>query len=207
MADIRIQSVGSPFDDPEIARLGVSVVMRADAMGLLTARVIHRLDLAEWERVVRDVSRRGVAKGILAGHSGVTASGSNRFRATLRRVNEALDASPVPESEWPAVQRVLGTDLLARLLCISTVSVRRYSSGARRIPDDVATRLHALALMVGDLAGAYNDVGIRRWFARPRTVLGDCAPVDVLGAGWQPEDPEARRVRSLANALAASPAT
>ena len=207
MADIRIRSVESPFDDPEIARLGVSIVMRADAMGLLTARTIHRLDRAEWERVVRDVIRGGVGKGILAGHSGAAAPESDRLRATLRRVNEALDASPVPASEWPALQRVLGADLLARLLAISAVSVRRYSSGARSIPDDVAARLHALALMVGDLAGAYNDAGIRRWFTRPRTALGNRAPVDVLTRGWQPDGPEPRQVRSLANALTASPAT
>ena len=76
----------------------------------------------------------------------------------------------MPASEWPALHRVLGPDLLARLLQISTVSLRRYQSGARKTPDDVAVRLHALALMVGDLAGAYNDAGIRRWFARPRTI-------------------------------------
>ena len=207
MADIRIRSVESPFDNPEIARLGISVVMRADAMGLLTARTIERLDLEEWERVVNDVIRGGVGKGILAGYSDATTLESNGWRATLRRVNEALDASPVPASEWPALQRVLGADLLGRLLNVSTVSVRRYSSGARRIPDDVAARLHALALMVGDLGGAYNDAGIRRWFTRPRTALGNRAPVEVLSPGWQPDEPEPRQVRSLANALTASPAT
>ena len=113
-------------------------------------------------------------------------------------VNRASGASPIPATEWLALQRVLGGDLLARLLCISTVSLRRYLSGARRTPDDVAVRLHALALIVGDLAGAYNDAGIRRWFARPRTALGNRAPVDILTAGWQPDDPEVRQVRDLA---------
>ena len=207
MADIRIQSVQSPFDNPEIARLGISVVMRADAMGLLAARAIHRLDLAEWARVARDVTRAGVGRGILVEHSGATASESNQFHAMLQHVNEALDASPVPASEWPALQRVLGAVLLVRLLHVSTVSVRRYLSGARRTPDNVAARLHALALMVGDLAGAYNDAGIRRWFARPRTVLENRAPVDVLVPGWQPDDPGPRQVRGLAHALTASPAT
>ena len=114
---------------------------------------------------------------------------------------------PVPVSEWPALHRVLGPCLLARLLNISTVSLRRYRSGARTTPDDVVARLHVLALMVGDLAGAYNDAGIRRWFVRPRTMLGNRAPGDVLTAGWQPEDPGPRRIRDLANALTASPAT
>ena len=207
MADIRIESVQCPFNNPEIARLGVSVVMRADAMGLLAERSISRLDLAEWERVAKDVTRAGVGKGLLAEHLGATAPESHSFHAMLEHVNEALGASPVPASEWPALQRVLGVDLLARLLSISIVSLRRYLSGARKTPDDVAVRLHALALMVGDLAGAYNDAGIRRWFTRPRTVLGNRAPVDVLASGWQPDDPEPRQVRGLANALTASPAT
>lgn len=103
------------------------------------------------------------------------------------------------------MQRVLGADLLARLLNVSAASVRRYSSGARRIPIDVAARLLALALMVDDLGGSYNDAGIRRWFIRPRTALGNRAPVDVLTLGWRPDDPDAQLVRSLAHALAASP--
>ena len=49
--------------------------------------------------------------------------------------------------------------------------------------------------MVGDLAGAYNDVGIRCWLARPRTMLGNRAPVEVLTPGWLPDDPEPRQVR------------
>ena len=207
MAVIRIESVRRPFDNPEIARLAISVVMRADAMGLLAERSINRLDLSEWERVARDVTRAGVGKGILAEHLGSGAPEPDRFRAMLEHVNEALGASPVPASEWPALQRVLGVDVLARLLGISTVSLRRYLSGVRGTPDDVAVRLHGLALIVGDLAGAYNDAGIRRWFARPRTVLGNRAPADVLTAGWQPDDPGPRRVRGLANALTASPAT
>lgn len=176
-------------------------------MGLLAERSINRLDLSEWERVARDVTRAGVGKGILAEHFGPGGPEPDRFQAMLEHVNEALGASPVPASEWPALQRVLGVDVLARLLGISTVSLRRYLSGVRGTPDDVAVRLHALALIVGDLAGAYNDAGIRRWFARPRTALGNRAPADVLTAAWQPDDPGPRQVRGLANALTASPAT
>ena len=118
-----------------------------------------------------------------------------------------MDVSPVPASKWPALLRVLGPALLARLLNISLVSLRRYQSGARTTPDDVVVRLHALALMVGDLTGAYSDAGIRRWFVRPRTVLQNRAPVDVLTGGWRPEDPGPRQVRALATALTASAAT
>lgn len=207
MADIRIQSVQSPFDNPEVARLGISVFMRADAMGLLAPRAIEHLDLEEWIRLTRDVTQAGIAQGFLVEHAATTIPDADRFREILEHVNEALDASPVPASEWPALHRVLGSDLLAHLLNVSTVSLRRYQSGTRATPDDIAARLHALALMVGDLSGAYNDLGIRRWFVRPRTVLGNRTPADVLTARWRPEDPGPRQVRDLASALTASPAT
>lgn len=176
-------------------------------MGLLGPRAINRLDLDEWERVARDVSRAGIGQGLFVAHARSTDLKTDRFRKMLQDVNEALDASPVPVSEWPALHRVLGPRLLARLLNVSTVSLRRYQSGTRTTPDDVVARLHVLALMVGDLAGAYNDAGIRRWFLRPRTMLGNRAPGDVLTAGWRPEDPGPRQVRDLATALTASPAT
>ena len=121
----------------------------------------------------------------------------------IQQVNKALDASPAPASEWAEVLRVLGPALLARLLGISVVSLRRYRAGARATPDDVVARLQTLALMVGDLAGAYNGAGIHRWFVRPRTMLGNRAPDDILTAGWQPEDPGPRQVRDLANTLTA----
>lgn len=207
MADIRIRSVRSPFDNPEIGRLGISVLMRADAMGLLAPRAIESLDLEEWDRVARDVSQAGIGQGLFVGHTSRNDLETDRFRTMLEYVKEALGASPVPASEWPTLHRVLGPALLARLLGISVVSLRRYRAGARETPDDVVARLHTLALMVGDLAGAYNDAGIRRWFVRPRTLLRNRAPADILTSGWRPEDPGPRQVRDLATALTASPAT
>jgi hypothetical protein len=41
----------------------------------------------------------------------------------------------------------------------------------------VAERLHWLAMVVADLAGSYNALGIRRWFERPRALLGGAARV------------------------------
>ena len=75
----------------------------------------------------------------------------------------------MPEFEWNRLTEVLGLELLPRLLGISPSSVRRYKAAARTTPDDVADRLHFLSLIVGDLSGAYNEIGIRQWFARKRT--------------------------------------
>ena len=68
-------------------------------------------------------------------------------------------------------------------------------------------RLQFLALVVGDLAGAYNEFGIRRWFERPRKLLGNRSPAQLLDGAWQPEAPGPRRVRRLAAALVLSSAT
>ena len=114
---------------------------------------------------------------------------------------------PLPAFEWKHLIRVLGVDVLERLLGISAVSIRRYARTIRTTPDDVAGRLHWLALIVGDLAGAYNEIGIRQWFDRKRAQLDGRTPAHLLARGWKPDDPGPQRVRGLAHALVGSPAT
>lgn len=111
------------------------------------------------------------------------------------------------EHEWRSLERTFSTDRLAALLGTSSPSVRRYSSGARSTPDALAARLHFLATIVGDLAGAYSEIGIRRWFDRQRSQLKGRAPADFLQGDWNPEDPGPRRLRELARSLTASPST
>ena len=82
-----------------------------------------------------------------------------RLSALVTKIIDALEQSPAPKYEWPALVEVLGLDLLVRLLGISESSARRYLSGERVTPDPVAARLHFVALVVGDLAGAYNEIG------------------------------------------------
>jgi hypothetical protein len=82
------------------------------------------------------------------------------------------------------------------------VSLRRYAAKSRTIPDLVAARLHFLALVVGDLGGAYNDFGIRRWFERPRSQLDGKAPRQILRGPWTPDDAVVQTLRALAADLA-----
>jgi len=128
-------------------------------------------------------------------------------RRPVEALNEALDQSPVSAHEWRILQGVLRLELLTRLLGISQSSARRYISGNRSTPDAIAARLQFLAFVVGDLAGAYNDIEVRRWFDRPRERFDRKTPAQALGDGWSPEDDGARRVREVARTLASSPAT
>ena len=119
----------------------------------------------------------------------------------------ALDRSPAPIAEWPALQEVLGPQPLAGLVGVSASSAQRYASGARPTPEAIAVRLNLVALVVSDLAGAYNHIGVRRWFQRPRTRLDGNTPAQLLGADWRPDEDGPKRVRELAASLASSPAS
>jgi hypothetical protein len=115
-----------------------------------------------------------------------------------------IEESHSPEHEWLSLKEIFGTNRLAALLAVSPSSVLRYRSGTRTTPDPLASRLHFLATLVGDLSGAYNEIGVRRWFERPRALLDGKAPADFLRGEWDPEAPGPRRLRKLAKSLAAS---
>lgn len=208
MSTIQITSTDEPFDSPEIARLAVGVISTADAMGLLDDLEIHRLDLPSFREVVDKIASAGIGTEIQAALSTPPGRiGRPEMNRLLDRLAVAIEESPAPTHEWGSLESLFGTERLASLLGISSASVRRYRSGSRPTPDKLALRLHFLAILVGDLAGAYNDFGIRRWFTRPRTPLGGKAPADLMQGDWNPEAPELRRLRELTQSLAASPGT
>ena len=202
---IQIESARAPFTSPRLAFQAMTALGRADAMGLLPAdEHIQTLDLISFRKAVRHILRAGIARNIQLDLT--DASGSNLER-TLEHLNMALEESPVPEFEWNRLAEVLGLELLGRLLGISATSIRRYRANARTTPDEVAERLHFLSLVVGDLAGAYNEIGMRQWFERKRSQLDGRTPLDFLKGRWRPAQPGPRRVQDLARALVASPAT
>lgn len=180
---------------------------RADAMGLLPAgERLTVLDLPSFRKIVWLIQRAGIARGIYAGLGDDPASQAGLER-TLQHLNMALEESPAPEFEWTRLFETLGPDLLSRLLGISASSVRRYKAASRETPDEDAGRLHFLSLIVGDLSGAYNEIGVRQWFDRKRAQLEGRAPSGLLKGRWGLGEPGPRQVRDLARALTASPGT
>jgi len=175
-------------------------------MGLMAPEEVpETTDRDALGRLLTHAHRAGIARGLVKEATSTYDEG--RLGTLLDDLQEALAQSPVPELEWPALGRVFDAEHLAGLLGISPSSLRRYESGARPTPDDVAARLHFIALVVGDLAGSYNDIGVRRWFERRRSQLDGRAPVELLTGTWTPEDPGPSRVRALAAALLGSPVT
>jgi hypothetical protein len=202
----RNESKMDPLHDAGVARAAAEAVRVAHAVGLSDERPsFPELTYPLVQRVVERVREAGVA--VDAAWQVQRGGGAKDLAMALRRIHELLEESPLPDTEWRRLLDVLGRDLLARLLGIGTTSASRYERGTRETPDDVAARLHFLALVTGDLAGAYNEIGIRRWFDRKRTALDGRSPAQLLSRAWQPEGAGPRRVRGLARALVSSPAT
>jgi hypothetical protein len=192
---------------PDVRRLTFEAYRRAEAMGLVEPiSSMDDFDVSGARKVLRSVKDAGIARSSVleletADQVNGDPANGHEIADLMRAVIAALEASPAPSSEWRSVARVFDAEHLAPLLGISVSSLRRYQAGTRSTPDDVAARLHFLALVISDLAGAYNDIGIRRWFQRERTPLDDKTPGALLSGEWSPEDEGPRRVRQLAQAL------
>lgn len=192
---VNVQTPSDLAIRPEHAWLAARIVTRAEAMGLLHPPGVRRVDAGRVAAALDAVAGHGVARVPVA-----VAAGELTVEL-LAEVDAALEESPMPETEWPALTEMLGEDALSELVGVSPSSVRRYRVGSRHTPDDVAARLHFVALVVADLAGSYNARGIRRWFGRPRPQLDGSAPIELMGGGWDPADEPVRRVAALAAAL------
>lgn len=208
MSDVRIVAIEDPFseEDPELNGSFLGVLLLADSMGLIEADV-DRLDEAALMRVGKAVAAEGIAQSIAVEAMRPHARSRDRLLEVLRRLHQALEESPVPRKEMPVLLRLFGLEPLAEMLGASPSSLRRYVSGVREVPDLVAARAHFLATVVGDLRGAYNEMGIRRWFERKRSALDGLSPSEALGRDWDPDSPRAQRVGALAHSLVMSPAT
>ncbi|MEX2557148.1 MAG: hypothetical protein WEB06_16155 [Actinomycetota bacterium] len=208
MATVRLESVSGPIATPEVLEALTKLLVRMEPMGLLPhLKQPLTLDLELVRVLARALADRGIARASLAAVLAPGFRDPALLQGALEVAVRDLEASPVPQTEWGALVDILEPELLGSLVGVSPSSSRRYASGARKTPDDVAERLHFVALIVGELAGAYNDIGIRRWFARPRSALGGKKPAALLARHWTPDDEGPKRVRELASSLAGSPAT
>jgi hypothetical protein len=202
MAALQISTVEPPLDRPSVVDPAFRLLRRAVALGLIgTQERVDRLDLELLRRIAREASAAGIGRdaavALLKGDPG-----TDRLAVLIGRLDDSLAESPLPEREVPELLRVFDRDELAALAGTSSVSLGRYLTGSRKWPDELAARIHWLALVLSDLEGAYNDFGVRRWFERERVQLSGRSPRQVLGAEWDPASEEVERVRQLAASLA-----
>lgn len=203
---LQISSVEKPIDNPVILRALMPVINRVWAMGVplpgkgrpfaLTLRTLNVL----LESARRCGIGRDIATYLEAAPKMVERDPEEAARL-FSDLSRAIEASPVPSAEWAPMRELFGDEELEAILGASRPSIARYAKGERRTPDDIADRLHFLTMLVSDLAGAYNDFGIRRWLHRPRSALGGRTPRQSLGKSWRSDSESAQAVRALAAAL------
>lgn len=201
-------SVEGPFQDrPKSALAACQLLYRAEYLGLLDAKlVVGPLTESRVRSLVAILASHGVASAValrLTAPAAFSVS-DEELASLLSQVREQVADSPLPESEWKPMREALGDDLLSKLLDVSATSLRRYADGERTTPDSVAARLHTLAMITSDLAGGYNELGMRRWFLRPRPQLDGLAPAELMAGGFDPDSEGVERVRDLAAWLVGS---
>lgn len=208
MTDVRVESVEGPFlNRPKSAVAACQLLHRAEYLGLLDAKlVVGSLTEDRVRSLVNILASHGVASAVAVRLTSPAAFAvsDEELASLLGQVHEQVADSPLPDSEWKPMREALGDELLAKLLDVSATSLRRYADGERTTPDVVAARLHTLAMIASDLAGGYNERGMRRWFLRARPQLNDSSPAEVMAGGFDPDSDEVRRVRDLASWLVGS---
>lgn len=207
--DIQMHSAGASSGNIGLQRSLMQLFVRSAAMGVMTHQRLTKLDPEAVRMLLEELGRSGLLRSapvnlaplLRQAAADLDVATAEKMIVEVEKVSDALNESPAPSTEWAAVRETLGDALLAALVGVSDASLRRYASGDRETPQKVAERLHWVAMVVGDLAGSYNSFGIRRWFDRPRSQLGGMSPRLALGEGWGVDDPQAVKVRSLAEAL------
>lgn len=213
MHRLQIHSVAQAYEAAPVLNGLLGLMARAAVMGLLPDQAIDRLDAHSIRRLF-DALQRGGLLGAQRARLNVLLepktlrSGTGKDAgAALQQAIDVLEESPLPSSEWSTMRQILGDEMLGDLLRTSVSSLKRYSGGERSTPVEIADRLHWLAMVVSDLAGSYNEFGMRRWLSRERSQLDGRSPREMLGRRWQSNDASARRVRALAASLAGAGAT
>jgi uncharacterized protein (DUF2384 family) len=201
MTEIYIEAVEEPFlHSPRLTRLAFGLVARAQVMSCLPDGVhgVVHLDRPLLEGVRTCFRTAGIATMPAVG---LPDTDDQELEHALDETLAAVDASPHPAGEWAPARDLLDDALLARILGISESSLRRYASGARETPDQIAWRLHVVARMLASLLGSYNAYGVRRWFERPRAMLEGRTPAQVIMSAEHEEDPALGVVFELSDAL------
>jgi hypothetical protein len=206
MESLQITSIEKPIDNPLILRALMPVINRAWAMGvpLPGKGKPFALSLRTLKIILENAGRSGIGRDIgtyLKAAPEVVERDPEAAARLFSELLRAIEESPAPAIEWAPMRELFGDEELEALLGTSRQSIARYEKGERSTPDDIADRLHWLTMVVSDLAGAYNEFGIRRWFHRPRTALGGRSPLQTLGRNWGSDSESAQKVRALAAAL------
>lgn len=206
MPELRIDRVDDALRHAPLVAASVRLVGRAQHVGALASLPGGRtLDRSLLQETLRALAAAGAGGDLTPALAAARAPAD--LLAVVQDADVQLERSPVPDLTRPVALEVLGAGLLTVLLDVDPADLAATPPTASGVVKDavtvgvVAGRLHQVALTAADLAGAYDDEGTRRWYARPRRALDGASPVRVLAGGFDPGGDAARQVRGMAAAL------
>lgn len=199
---LQLRSARHPFVTTRLAFKAARVLAVAESMGLWSVdEPVVELDASTFRAAIEAAARAGVASKASFEFGQEMDASLEELERFLDRVYGDLHGSPVPECELPVLERLFGVDDLADLLSVGASTLRRYLRQERDVPEAVADRIHFLALVLSDLAGSYNERGLRRWFDRARPQLAEKTPRMLLQGDWSPNDANPQLIAALASEL------
>ena len=202
MKTIHRHTINNPPDQAALSK-ALDVVLKGQAMGLIDEKIdVFTFDFSVVQRFLKQIATYGIGRTQVRDLENWEGVDSAEITDRLDSLDQILEESAKPETEWPAVRRYLTDQLLVQTLGVSEISIRRYAGGERTTPAEVAQRLHFLALVIGDISGSYDHMGISQWFSRPRKkAFANKSPLDLLSRRWRPEDEGPSKVRQFARSL------
>jgi hypothetical protein len=179
--------------------LAVQLMTLAEILELVPYSPTLTIDEYSIRRVLEVFEKAGVPAPALEDHPS-----PDDLSKALHAEMSAIKDTPLPAIEWQPMLNLFG-DELESLVAASRLSIDSYRGG--ETPDNVAARLHTLTLIVMDLRGGYNALGIRDWFNRQRVQLHGHAPAEYLKREWSPGDDDIQQLIALAATVNDSVAT
>lgn len=192
--------LGSYLSHASLRISGLRLVSLAGFMGVIPITQVPNLETAIPDAIKR-LSEVGIGRDVAELLRGPSASLEDWSRG-LSALMTSLEDSPLPIPEWNSIEQILGIDELSQM-----TRPGAQGTGIDSMTDREIARLHALTRIVADLRSAYNEFGIKRWFARPRPQLDGRSPSEMLRGDWNPDDEDPIAVRKLAESLLGFQAT
>lgn len=115
---------------------------------------------------------------------------------------------PVPCKKYEELRDSIGLRILSKCTNVGRFSLELFFlRNGRILHKSRAVRFKFLDKVASLLKGAYNKRGIRRWFYRKRTALGNKSAIEMLAGEWNPSESGPQKVLALAKSLRGGNAT
>lgn len=201
MSRIRLRSAQAPFDHPPVAYKAARLLGHLEAMGLLPDNgEVTELSVDVLRGALEAASEAGLPVDLVQFDIGL--KDPSELPGYLDGLESIVENNPAT-TELRSVNMWLGPDLSSDLVGVSTSSLTRYLGHIRPVPDGVAWRAHQACLLIGDLAGSYNEVGMRRWMVRECRELRGMTPIETVNEAENPIE-ALERLRRLTVSLTSS---